>query len=105
MSYFVFYCHILYFIVSKLYVTCSGSSVGEERANLSANVKLYFGGFFSETFPLPLGAWDGLRYFIFGTLSAIYIVLFLYIYDSCAFQIRIVIVVYIQAVHLVYHGA
>ena len=29
------------------------TSVGEERANLSA-----------ERFPLPLGAWDGLRYFI-----------------------------------------
>ena len=34
-------------------------SVGEERANLSALVYLCL-----ERFPLPLGAWDGLRYFI-----------------------------------------
>ena len=42
MSYFVFYCY--------LYVSCCGSitSVGEE----------------TERFPLPLGAWDGLRNFI-----------------------------------------
>ena len=38
----------------------SWTSVGEERANLSAIVC----GFCSERFPLPLGAWDGLRYFI-----------------------------------------
>ena len=48
MSYFEFYTSI--YIFSYLYVSCSGSitSVGEER----------------ERFPLPLGAWDGLRYFI-----------------------------------------
>ena len=35
-------CHILYSVVSYLYVSCSGSitSVGEERANLSATVYL-----------------------------------------------------------------
>ena len=59
-------CHILYSIVSYLYVNCSVSitSVGEERADLSAIVYLYLSGFCSERFPLPLGALDGLRYFI-----------------------------------------
>ena len=49
-----------------LYVSCSGSitSVGEERASLSAIVYLLLCGFSSERFPLPLGACDGLRYFI-----------------------------------------
>ena len=44
----------------------SGSitSVGEERANLSAVVYLELCGFCLERFPLPLGAWDGLCYFI-----------------------------------------
>ena len=57
MSYFVFFCRL--FIVS-----CSGliTSVGEERANLSAIISLC--GFCSERFPLPLGALDGLCYFI-----------------------------------------
>ena len=39
------------------------TSVGEERANLSAVVYLSLCGFCLERFPLPLGAWDGLRYF------------------------------------------
>ena len=39
-------------------------SVGKERANLSAVVYLLLCGFCLERFPLPLGAWDGLRYFI-----------------------------------------
>ena len=39
-------------------------SVGEERANLSASVYPYICGFCLERVPLPLGAWDGLRYFI-----------------------------------------
>ena len=39
-------------------------SVGEERANLSTVVYLSLCGFFSERFPLPLGAWDELHYFI-----------------------------------------
>ena len=49
-----------------IYVSCIGSitSVGEERANLSAIAYLYLCGFFTEGFPLPLGAWDRLSYFI-----------------------------------------
>ena len=56
MSYYVFYCS----------QSCSGSitSVGEERANLSAIVYLQLCGFCSERFSFPLGAWDRLRYFI-----------------------------------------
>ena len=56
----------LYSIVVYLYVNGSGSitSVGEERTNLSAVVYLFLCGFCLERFPLPLGAWDGLRYFI-----------------------------------------
>ena len=59
-------CRILYSFVVYLYVSRSGSitSVGEERANLSAVVYLQLFGFCSERFPLPLGARDGLRYFI-----------------------------------------
>ena len=57
-------CRILYSIFSYFYVSCSGSitSVGAERTNLSTIVYLYLCGFCSERF--PLGAWDGLRYFI-----------------------------------------
>ena len=40
------------------------SRFGEERANLSAVVYLLLCGFCLERFPLPLGAWDGIRYFI-----------------------------------------
>ena len=62
MSYFVFFC-CLFICKSR-----SGSitSVGEERANLSAVVYLLLFGFCLERFPLPLplGALDGLRYFI-----------------------------------------
>ena len=49
-----------------LYVNRSGSInlVGEERANLSAVVYLLLCGFCLKRFPLPLGAWDGLRCFI-----------------------------------------
>ena len=59
-------CRILYSIVSYLYVSCNGSitSDGEERANLSGIVNLKLCGFCSERVPLPLGAWDGLCYFI-----------------------------------------
>ena len=51
-------CRILYSIVSYLYVSCRGSitSVGEERANLSAIVYFKLCGFCSEG-PLNLGAW------------------------------------------------
>ena len=54
-------CRILYSFVGCLYVSGSGSitSVGEERAYLSAIVYYYL-----ERISLPLGAWDGLRYFI-----------------------------------------
>ena len=59
-------CRILYSITVYLYVSGSRSitSAGEERANLFAVVYLYLCDFCSERFPLPLGAWDGLRYFI-----------------------------------------
>ena len=59
-------CILLLFCFVYLYVSGSGSitSVGEERANLSAVVYLLLCGFCLERFPLPLGAWDGLRYFI-----------------------------------------
>ena len=56
----------MYSFVGNLYVNGSGSitSVGEDRANLSAVVCLWLCGFCLERFPLPLGAWDGLRYFV-----------------------------------------
>ena len=56
----------MYSFVVYSYVNGSGSitSVGEERANLSAVVYLWLCGFCLERIPLPLGAWDGLRYFI-----------------------------------------
>ena len=56
----------MYSFVVYLYVSGSGSitSVGEERANLSAVVYLQLNVFCLERFPLPLCAWDGLRYFI-----------------------------------------
>ena len=58
----------MYYFVVYLYVSGSGSitSVGEERANLSAAVTSLplIMCFCLERFPLPLGAWDGLRYFI-----------------------------------------
>ena len=54
-----------------LYVNGSGSitCVREERANLSAVVYLLLCGFCLERFPLPLGAWDGLRCFIVALLE------------------------------------
>ena len=59
-------CRNLYSFVVYLYVSGNGliTSVGEERANVSAVVYLSLCGFCLERFPLPLGAWDGLRYFI-----------------------------------------
>ena len=55
-----------YSIDSYLYVSCSVSInwAGEERVSLSAIVQLWLCCFCSERFPLPLGALDGLRYFI-----------------------------------------
>ena len=54
-------CRKLYSFVVYLYVDGSGSitSVGEERANLSAVVYLLLCVFCLDRFPLPLGAWDG----------------------------------------------
>ena len=59
-------CRILYSSVCYLYVNCSLSitSVGEERANLSAIVYMQLCGFCPERFLLPPGAWDWFRYFI-----------------------------------------
>ena len=60
-------CRNLYSCVVYLYVNGSGTDLdefGEERANLSAVVYLLLCGFCLERFPLPLGAWNGLRYFI-----------------------------------------
>ena len=59
-------CRNLYSFAVYLYVNFSGSitSVGEERANLSAVVYLKLCGFCLERFLLPLDALDGLRYFI-----------------------------------------
>ena len=57
----------MYSFVGYIYISGSGSitSVGEERANLSAIVcLLIIMWFLLERFSLPLGAWDGLRYFI-----------------------------------------
>ena len=58
--------HVVFCILLLLYVRGSGSitSIGEERANLSAVVYLQLCGFCSERFPLPLSSCDGLRYFI-----------------------------------------
>ena len=71
----------MYPFVVYLYVNGRGSitSVGEERANLSAVVYLLLCGFCLERFPLPLGAWDGLRYFIVAPpeLSINYFIVFL----------------------------
>ena len=55
----------MYSFVVYLYVNGSGSitSVGEERAKLSAVVYMCLCGFCLERFPLSLGAWDGLRCF------------------------------------------
>ena len=59
MSYFVFFCWL--FIISG-----SGSItlVGNERANFVCYCLLVIIWFLLERFLLPLGAWDGLRYFI-----------------------------------------
>ena len=64
-------CRFVYYIVSYLYVSysvsCSGSiaSAGEERASLRvfAIVYLLLCGFGWEGFPLPLGAWERLRFY------------------------------------------
>ena len=60
-------CRISYSILSNEYVSLiSGliTSVGEERAIFFAIVYMLLCGFCLEGFPLPLGAWDWLRYYI-----------------------------------------
>ena len=59
------YC-ISYSAFKYLYVSFSGliTSVGEERATFSAIDYSLLCGFCSERFPLPLDAWDRLRYLI-----------------------------------------
>ena len=59
-------CRTLYYLVSYIYVSCTGpiTSVGEVRSNLSAIVYFELYGFYSKRFSLPLGAWDGLRIFV-----------------------------------------
>ena len=61
MSHFVFYGYL--FICKLKLIT----SVEEERANVSAIVHMLLCGFCSEWFPLPLDAWDMLRFFSCGT--------------------------------------
>ena len=60
MSSFVFFSCL--FICKRQWINYLGW--GRERANLFAVVYLYLCGFCLERFRLPLGAWDGLRYFI-----------------------------------------
>ena len=59
-------CRILYSFVGYLYVSGSGSitSVREEREIRFCYCSLVIIWFLLERFPLLLGAWDGLRYFI-----------------------------------------
>ena len=54
----------LYSFVVYLYVNGSGSITSVGGAGLSAVVCLWLCGFCLERFPLPVGAWDGLRYFM-----------------------------------------
>ena len=58
-------CRILYSFAGCLYVSGSGSitSVGQER-DICLLLFTLIMWFLLERFPLPLGAWDGLRYFI-----------------------------------------
>ena len=70
-------CRNLYSFVVYLYVNGSGSitSVWEERELIclllfTCNYRYVVSVL--ERFPLPLGAWDGLRYFIVAPLSLPY---------------------------------
>ena len=57
---------MMYSLLLFFYLYAIGSesitSVGAERANLSAVVYLQLCGFCSERFSLPLDTWDGLHY-------------------------------------------
>ena len=55
-------CLILYYSVSYLYVSCKGSIT----SFVCYRLLVILCGVWSERFPLPLGARDGLRYFIVG---------------------------------------
>ena len=52
-------CRVLCSVDSYLYVGCGGSVASIGGANLSAVVCVWWCGFCSGRFPLPLGAWDG----------------------------------------------
>ena len=67
-------CRNLYSFLVYLYVNGSGSitSVGEERAYLSAVVHLLLCGFCLERFPLPLGAGMGYVILLWHSMSLPY---------------------------------
>ena len=56
----------IYLLIAPVPVHCFSITLVRwgKRANLSASVYPYLCGFCLERVPLPLGAWDGLRYFI-----------------------------------------
>ena len=54
--------HVLLLVIYMLAVADRSPRLGEERAFFSACA--YLCGFCNELFSLPLGAWDGLCYFI-----------------------------------------
>ena len=62
----VVFCILLLVTCIYIYVSCNGSntSVWEERVKFSAIVYLLKCGFPSKRFPISLGAWDELLYFI-----------------------------------------
>ena len=61
MSYLVLFCSCVFFSPFSIAIT----SLGEERANLSAFRTFYrFALVWFCRFPLPLGVWDGLRFVI-----------------------------------------
>ena len=57
-------CRVLYSFVGYLYVSCIGSITSELLSLLSFTCYYQVCGFCSGKFPLPMGAWDGLHYFI-----------------------------------------
>ena len=60
---------LVVFCILLLVIYIYAVAVGEERANLPAIVYLYLCGFCTERLSLPLGAWDGLPYFIVALLG------------------------------------
>ena len=67
-------CRILYSIVSNLYVSCNGSftSVGIERANLSAIVYLYYVVFVRRGFLFLLVLGNGCIILLWYSLGFLY---------------------------------